>query len=219
MAEIINNTKEFIKSLRINTVISLFLKLLLISVLPLMIIEKQYLMATAAVVAIVLSFIPMILKRRSHISLPWIVDLLITLALYLHMGGVVFKWYQKYPNWDVMMHILGTSVIALLAFMLVFTLYYIGKISLSIGMIGFFTFIFAIGIGGLWELSEFGSDIFLGTNSQLGSLLDTDMDLFWDAFAGLIVAILGMLYAKHTPEDKIKKTISDIIGHKSEIIK
>jgi hypothetical protein len=211
--------KEFIKSLRINTVISLFLKFLLISLLPLMIIEKQYLMAIAAVIAIVLSLIPLILKRRSNISLPWIVDLLITLALYLHMGGVIFHWYTRYPNWDVMMHILGTSVIALLAFMLVFTLYYTGKISLSIAMIGFFTFIFAIGIGGLWELLEFASDSFLGTNSQLGSLLDTDMDLFWDAFAGLVVAILGMLYAKHTPEDKIKKTISDIVGHKSEVVK
>jgi hypothetical protein len=219
MAEIIKNINNFIKSLKINTVISLFLKLLLISILPLMIIEKQYLMAVAAVIAIILSLIPMILKRRSHISLPWIVDFLITLALYLHMGGVVFHWYNIYPDWDVMMHIFGTAVVALLGFMLVFTLYYTGKIHLSILMMGFFTFIFAIGIGGLWELMEFASDTFLRTNSQLGSLFDTDMDLFWDMIAGLIVAGLGMLYVKYTPEKKIKKTISDIIGHKSEVIK
>jgi len=207
---------QLIRKLRLNTVISLLLKLLLIAILPLMIIKGEYLLAVLAIVAILLSLSPIILKKKANVNLPWIVDFLITLALYLHMGGLVFGWYNKFAVWDVLTHLLGTTVIALLGFLFVFTLYYSGRIHLGIRLIGFFTFIFAMAIGGLWEIAEYSTDAILGTNSQ-PTLRDTIWDLIWDAAAGLVVAGLGMLYAKYTPEDKIKESVCDIIGHKSEV--
>ncbi len=48
------------------------------------------------------------------------------------------------------MHFFGSAIVAVLAFITVYTLNF---------MIGFFTFVFAIAIGALWEIGEFFCDM------------------------------------------------------------
>ena len=112
----------------------------------------------------------------------------------------------------MVLHIYGTMLIALLGFMFVYTLYYTGKIKLSLRMIAVFTFLFAMAVGGLWEIAEFSTDRVLGTNAQMDSLADTMGDLIFDGVGGILVAFLGMWYVRKTPEKRINQHIARLLN-------
>ncbi|HSU72675.1 MAG TPA: hypothetical protein VLJ21_02405 [Candidatus Binatia bacterium] len=200
---------------RIEHVIAWAVEILLIALLPLALYHGAHLQAFAAGLAILISFLPAIAKRNYRITLPWTFELLIILALYLHMGGLVFGWYGKYAWWDVMTHLLGSAVTAMLGFLLVFSLYRAGKIHLTIPMMAVFTFFFAMAIGGLWEVAEFGADRAFGTHNQ-PSLADTDFDLINDGLAAILVAILGSEYVRRLPEAAIERNLERLIRRVQE---
>lgn len=195
-----------IRNITLNSLISIILKFLLIILFPYLIYLKQYLFALSALIAIMLSLIPAILKRNYNINLPWGIDFLITLVLYLHTAGLTFKFYKTVFYYDIITHILGTIVIALLGFIMIYTLYFTKKIHLSIPLIGFFTIIFAIAVGALWEIGEFAIDSALGTNAQISNS-DTMSDLIFDSLAGIFTSIVAMYYVKTTPENKLSEMI------------
>jgi len=64
----------------------------------------------------------------------------------------------------------------------------------------FVPFLFAFGVGALWELFEFAMDSILGTNMQktmLGDasgLTDTMLDLLVDALGALVITIYGYIH-------------------------
>ncbi len=197
--------------LKVGVVITLILKLLLTSIFPYLIYIKDYTMALATLIAIFITLLPFFLKRTYKINVPWLFDFLIVLALYMHTGGVVFRWYETYPFWDIILHLLGPAIIALLGFSIVYILYFIKKINLSIPMIALFAFMFSLGISTLWEIGEFTTDSLIGTNSQ-PSLEDTNWDLIFNTLSAFIVSLLGMIYVRFTPEKKVQHYIYDILG-------
>src|SRR3989344_2360704 len=149
--------KEFFRELTLNSFISILLKFLLIILFPYLIYIRQYLFAVSALVAIILSLIPSILKRNYNINMPWGIDFLITFALYLHTAGLTFRWYKTVFYYDIITHVMGTIVVALIGFIIVYTLHFTRKVRLSIPLIGFFTVIFAVAVGALWEIGEFST--------------------------------------------------------------
>ena len=139
-------------------------------------------------------------------TLPWIVEMLIALALFLHVAGVTFHWYERIPYYDKVLHVNGTAIIALLGFMIVFTLYYTKQIDVSLKMIGIFIFFFAVAVGALWEIAEFTSDQALGTHSQPDNY-DTMTDIISDVLGAAIISILGVWYVKNAPEERIRRLV------------
>jgi len=191
--------------MKITHILNQTMRLFLILIAIYLIVKKDYLFAIAAVIASLLSFLPAIVKKNYKISLPFIINFMITSVLFLHILSVFFGWFDSIPNWSYGMHFLGTATIAILAFMTIYTLDYTKKIKLNIGMMVFFTIIFSIAIGATWEVGEFFTDKLLGTNSQGDTaptpLDDTMWDLVWDFVAGVIVGISGGYFTKRFPKD------------------
>lgn len=184
---------------KLNFVITQVIRAVLILFVPYLIYIKDYLFAFGAFLAVLLSLAPAIIKRNYRIIMPWPLEFLIVLALCLHIVGVNFKLFDI-PFWSNFMHFSGSAVIALLAFIGVYTLNFTKRIKLNLFMIGFFTLVFAIAIGALWEIGEFFCDAYLGTITQRGGLADTIWDLIFDVIAGAVVAIAGILYVKYAPK-------------------
>jgi uncharacterized membrane protein YjdF len=71
------------------------------------------------------------------------------------------------------------------------------KISVSVA---FFAFTFAVSVGTLWEVFEFGMDRLFGTSMQKpmlddpSGLTDTTWDLIVDALGALFISFLGWWY-------------------------
>jgi len=188
------------KRFNINHIITQVLRILLIASTIYSVYLADYVVALGAFVATIISFIPSIIKRNYKVAIPWIFEFFIVLFLLLHVISTEFGLYDIY-FWSWAAHFTVTVFIAILAFTIVYTLDFTKKIKLSIGMIGFFTIILAIAVGATWEIGEFFSDNLLGTTAQSDAfqppLIDTMWDLVFDTIAGIVAAILGMIYVKY----------------------
>lgn len=194
----------------IRHAISLMLTLVLLVLAGIAAAQQEYLHALLAVVAIIISFIPAIIKRDRHEHLPWTMELLLVFVMTLHIGGGTLGLYETISWWDTLTHFLGSAMIALLGFLGTFALYQSGRIHVTIRMIGVFIFFTSIAIGAIWEIAEFTSDRLLGTDNQPDNA-DTNLDLITDTLAAGIVALLGVLYLKHLPEARIERNVEKLL--------
>ena len=180
--------------LALHTFLAWFLKISILALIPYLIIKGDYLFTFAAIIAFILTIIPSILQRTYKVHLPWEMDLIISLVIYLHtFCGEILYFYEKIPIWDDIMHFMGTAVIAILAFMVVYTFHFTGKLKLTLPFIFLFTFVFALAIGTIWEILEFGIDQIFGRNSLYG-LVATLWDFIADFIGLLFSSLLSLLY-------------------------
>jgi hypothetical protein len=193
------------RAITVSSALSWLMKFILMGLLPYEIYVGDYLFAMATLLAIVLSFVPSMVERNYQIHLPFELDFLITLALFLHTFlGEVLMFYERVWLWDKALHLYGTGVTSMLAFMIVYTLHYTGKLRLTIPFIGFFTVIFALAVGSLWEMAEFSVDYIFVKTTQKG-LDDTMWDLIYDLIGGLMIAVLGMVYVRYSKPETRKR--------------
>lgn len=193
------------RSLSVTTGLSWFMKLLMVLLLPVELYNGEYLFSILLVFSVILSLIPSLVERSYRVTLPFELDLLITLSIFLNtFMGEGMDFYQKVRLYDKALHIYGSAVVGLLAFVVVYTLNYTRKVRLSLPFIGFFTVTFAMAMGGIWEIMEFAVDNLFGKTTQDG-LDDTMWDLINDFLGGLITAAIGMLYVKYSNPDTRKR--------------
>ncbi|MEK7852128.1 MAG: hypothetical protein AAB275_09615 [Deltaproteobacteria bacterium] len=164
-------------------------------------------LAILALAAFGITLTPTILSRNYRITLPPYLDFLIALALMLDIVfGEGARFYDWVTGWDWMTHFIGTFVIAMFAFSMVYTFHYTGKLRLSLPFIAFFTMMASLAVGALWEIAEFIVDHF-GYNSQKG-LNNTMWDLIFDAVGGVAVAVLGVLYMRYLVHRERRQLVS-----------
>jgi len=203
------------RSISVSAALSWLMKLLMIGLIPYEIYHEQYLFVAGTAVAVAVSLVPSIIERNYRVTLPFELDLLITLSLFLHtFMGEGLEFYKKYALWDKALHLYGGSVVAILGFLIAYTLHYTKKVRLSIPLIGLFTVTFALAVGALWEIGEFAIDGAFGRNTQDG-LADTMWDLIDDLIGGTFAAVLGMIYVRYSkPETRkrLTKPLGEVFG-------
>ncbi len=203
------------RTLSITTGLSWLMKLLMVLLLPVAVIKGDYLFSVLTVVSIAISLVPSLLERSYRVTLPFELDLLITLSIFLNtFMGEGLDFYQKVWLYDKALHVYGSAVVGLLAFVVVYTLNYTRKVRLSLPLIGIFTVTFAMAMGGLWEIGEFTVDSLFGKSTQNG-LVDTMWDLINDLIGGIITAAIGMAYVKYANPDarkRLAKPLGEVLG-------
>lgn len=218
--------------LSVETILSWFMKISFIGIVPYLIhkgnrlldagqiepARDSFVVAGGAIVAFIVSLTPSLIERSAQITLPWIVDFMITLVLYLHvaLGGAVGLYYMDlYIPYDKVLHFFSTIMISVLAFMIVFTLYYTRRIRLNFFFLGLLIVMTAMTLGSIWEILEFTLDKLAGSRSQ-GGLDDTMMDIIMDFFGGTITAVCGSFYAKYSKPRHLRKfaiPIAQLFGY------
>ena len=151
----------------------------------------SYVWVFAGMFALFFSFVPTILKRNYRISIPWILELLIFLALFLHVAGGVFDLYNRYERWDTMTHFVSTFMLAIVGLTVIYLMHvYWDGLKMDIRAIMIFTVFIGAFLGTVWEVIEWSADQALGTAEQHG-LDDTMKDLVMDLVGAMIAAMLG----------------------------
>ncbi len=163
--------------------------------------------------ATVLAFAPQMIKRRFKVTLPWELNFLIILSLFLHLGGIVRDWYYIIPLYDKMAHFIASATIAILGFVAAVIIDQYTEIDMNEYMIVFIIIIFTVAIGTFWEISEFVYDYFTGAGMQK-SLNDTMWDLIFDVAGGVIIAFFGWGYLKKMPKERFVK---ELVSNDEEI--
>lgn len=178
-----------IKKERTGIILAYIMQFLIFALIFISFFKDKYAVAFGAIIALIITFIPAIIEKKWNISLPWTLNLLLALSLYLHIGGMAFEFYNTVYFYDKFQHFFGSVTIALLGFSSVVVVNNYSKLKLGKEHIIFFIIIFTMAIGAFWEIFEFIQDLIFHTNTQHG-LNDTMIDMIFNFFGGLLIAII-----------------------------
>ncbi len=166
---------------------------------------KQWFTAVITSGIILITFVPLFLEKKFRVFIPpefVLVSIAFVFAsLFL---GEIHGYYTRYWWWDIALHTGSGILLGIVGFLLVHLLNETEDIGVHLkpGFVALFAFLFAVGMGALWEIFEFGMDRFFGTNMQkqmLGDpsgLTDTMWDLIVDTLGAMVIAVLGYGYIK-----------------------
>ncbi|MBN2702204.1 MAG: hypothetical protein JXR29_12230 [Methylothermaceae bacterium] len=167
--------------------------------------EQRWSTAATTIAIILVTLVPLLLGKRFRVFIPPEFELLATLFVFASLFlGEVRGYYVRFWWWDIVLHTASGFLFGIIGFLLVYVLNEKKEIELHMnpGFVALFAFMFALGIGALWEIFEFGMDRIFGMNMQkamLGDslgLTDTMWDLIVDAVGAAVIAIMGYGYLK-----------------------
>ena len=167
----------------------------------------EYSQVFTGAIGLGLTLVPTVITRRLSITLPWQVNLLIAISLYLHIAGEIRGFYMLYyPYYDKVAHFVSGMTVSVLAFVAVLLLDRFSRLNLSRWMIVGFIVIAAMATGAFWEIYEWVFDTFLGTDLQHG-LDDTMLDMIFVLIGAVIVAIAGGHYLSRSSKEEITEKL------------
>ncbi len=148
----------------------------------------KYVLALIAGFAFLLALAPSAALRNTPLCLPWEVNLLVAVSLYLHIMGHIGDYYVLFaPYYDKLTHLVSSVTVALLSTVLAAFAEHRGLARLTKPALIVFVLTFTLAAGAAWEIYEFVIDQILGTSLQLGNT-DTMVDLIMDLIGATIVA-------------------------------
>ncbi len=164
---------------------------------------------------IIICSIPILLKRVWNFKLPVIIDFLIVLSLFLHVGmGGVFDVYCAFPNFDIVTHFVSSVLIAFLALIAIYLLdKYWDGLYINIYAIAFAVVVITMAFGVVWEFGEWTSDALFKLEAQI-SLHNTMTDLLVDTIGGIFMALVGIFLIKTSR----LKAMTIEIGEKFDVL-
>ena len=166
--------------------------------------DGQYQAMMETILILCITFLPYILNVRFQVKIPFEFETLAVLFIILTLfTGEVLDFYMRYWWWDKALHTFSGFLLGITGFLLVYVLNEDDQvhIDLSPAFIAMFAFMFAMGIGALWEIFEYAMDQTFGLNMQKSGLQDTMWDLIVDAIGALIISILGYRYLQTAERD------------------
>lgn len=167
-----------------------------------------------SIFSILLGSIPYLLNKKYNLDVPWILSILICLALFLHIAGGIFDWYHIIQGYDHITHFISGFIVAVLAFTAIYILdRYWSGLHMNTYAMAFMVIIFAMAMGATWEIIEFSMDTLLGTNEQFDGLRGTMLDLIFDAIAGILTAIIGVYLINKGEMQTLTQNLGERIDH------
>ena len=158
--------------------------------------------------ALVIIHTPAFFTRGRIRAIPVEIEILILImVLFELVGGDALGLYVKLPHYDNFMHFMLPLYIALIGMMVVYTMYFYGKLKATIPAMAVLIVLVTIGFGGVLEMGEYTYDKYLshtvlgeitGNTQMQGSptqdpLDDTMNDLFTDTAGAIVGALIGVL--------------------------
>lgn len=162
-----------------------------------------FLYSLLCVAALALMIAPPVLARTSRMNIPVEIELFFLWWLVSDMTlGRSLDLYEMIPYYDKIIHFGNSGLLAILAFLAIYTLRMTCRIQTGfvLNMVGIF--LLTLGAGALWEIAEFASDAVFGQAAQGSPLMtpleDTMWDLIVDALGGLLGGFFGAWYMRNS---------------------
>jgi hypothetical protein len=170
---------------------------------------------------------PSFITRGRIRALPVEIEvLLLFMVLFELVGGDALGLYVKLPYYDNFMHFMLPLYLALIGMMVVYTMYFYGKLKASYSTMAVLIILVTIGFGGILEMGEYTYDKYL-SNGPLGEITgntqmqgsptqspldDTMNDLFTDTAGAIVGAAIGVLLIRRNEKKGGHWKIADEVG-------
>ncbi|HCX73050.1 MAG TPA: hypothetical protein DHM37_04960 [Candidatus Cloacimonas sp.] len=206
---------------KIAKLMQYFFILLTILAIIISVIYAQWENLLSAFMTLILFLIPNMFYKRTNLVIPPIFKIIILIFIFASMYlGEIHSFFYRIRWWDVIMHSTSGMLLGYIGFLIIYALNK-GKnikVKLSPVFIAIFSFSFAVSIGVIWEIFEFGVDSILNMNMQKArnlqevynyfdtrlGVIDTMRDLIVNAISACFISIIGFFYSKK----KLKKDSS-----------
>ncbi|MCF3650145.1 hypothetical protein [Synoicihabitans lomoniglobus] len=168
--------------------------------------ERQWLTLATTCAIIFLTFLPVLLGKRFRVFIPPEFECMATVFVFASLFlGEVRGYYGRFWWWDISLHTASGFLLGIVGFLLVYVLNEKEEIDVHMtpGFVALFAFMFAVGMGAVWEIFEYGMDLFFGLDMQKemfgdpSGLTDTMWDLIVDTIGAAVISILGFGYLKN----------------------
>lgn len=176
--------------------------------------SQQWEVLLSAVLTLILFILPSVLIKRAKIKIPAVFQIVVLLFIFASMYlGEIYHYFYRYPWWDTMLHANSAIILAYIGFLLIYTLNRDKRmyVHLSPLFMALFSFCFALTVGCLWEIFEFGVDAILGVDMQKArnleevygvfdtrlGVIDTMRDLIVNTVGALLVSVVGYIHLTH----------------------
>lgn len=152
--------------------------------------------------------------------------ILLSMVLFELVGGDALGLYVKMPYYDNFMHFMLPLYLALIGMMVVYTMYFYGKLKASYGAMAFIIVMVTLGFGGALEIVEYTYDNYLadgpigaitGNTQMQGSPTqdahdDTMNDLITDLAGAIVGAGIGVWLIRRNEMKGEHWKVADEIG-------
>lgn len=165
----VNRRKKKEKVDKRKLIIYLIVRILVVLALVIAVFEREYLVILQTVWILFLLMLPELIEKRLHIEIPTVTEIIMVLFVFAALFlGEINDFYYKISWWDTMLHSISGFVIGIIGFSLINILNESERVSFKLSpmFVAVFTFSFAMCLGSLWEIFEFGADRLVGTNMQ-----------------------------------------------------
>ena len=169
--------------------------ILLLGALILALVERQWHTAAMAVLTIVFTLVPILFQKRYNVYIPPVLVSFVAFFAYATIFlGEASGFYHRFWWWDLVMHLGSTIGFGLVGVIVLLLLFGKKRNESHPFIFALLSFCFAVAVGVMWEICEFGTDQFFGFNMQKSGLFDTMADLIIDCIGASIAALAGYLY-------------------------
>ncbi len=161
--------------------------------------QGQWVTTISVLGIIMVTLAPVVLGKRFRVFVPPEFEALAIVFVFASLFlGEVRGYYVRFWWWDTVLHTASGFLLGILGFLLVHVLNEKEDIELHMrpAFVALFAFMFAVGMGAIWEIFEFGMDQIFGMNMQKTGLVDTMWDLIVDTIGAAVIAVMGFGYLK-----------------------
>jgi len=151
---------------------------------------------------IALTILPAFVSRRYRIYVPPEFQLIAVVFTFLSLFlGSARDFYYRFWWWDIVLHITSGFLLGVIGWITLFLLNETDRLPQGIkpAFLCFFGVTFAVFLGVIWEIFEFTVDQMwpsINMQSNETGVVDTMYDLIVDTIGAVIVALMGLAYAR-----------------------
>ena len=209
----LEDTKEIVKERQ--SIVTYLCWALLAGALVYGLFTQSWNMVFLSVMVFILTLIPFFFQSVVNIRLP----IGFVGGIVFFMVGTIFlgeagDFYERFWWWDAFLHTFSAVGFGIVGVLIVLFLVRGDQVSSSPpSMLVLMAFSFAVSIGAVWEVFEFGMDQIFGTNMQKNGLIDTMYDIIVDIIGAAFGAAAGYIFLKSRRRGRglLSNTIEKVI--------
>ena len=192
------------------------LRLIVIGVMVMTIIHKNYESTFVCVLVLILFMLPRFVERNFRIELPSALEIIILIFIFAaEILGELKSYFITYPHWDSMLHTTTGFLCAATGFALIDILNRNSKIKFQLSPIyvAVAAFCFSMTVGVLWEFFEFGMDRLFMMDMQKDTVVNAITSVMLDPTnSNIPVTIDGITSGGDASEYVVKPLMQDAFG-------
>jgi len=152
------------------------LRLLVIIMMILQIINRNYENVFLCLLTLVLMLLPSVLQATFKVEFPSMLEIIILLFIFAaEILGEISSFYMKFPQWDTILHTLNGFLCAAVGFSLVDVMNQQKRLlfKMSPSFVSIVSFCFSMTIGAVWEIFEFAMDVLFNLDMQKDTVVNS----------------------------------------------